>query len=87
MSKSIYVGNLPFSATEEEIRNLFTEHGEVYEVKFINDRVTGRFRGFCFVQMDEGPADAAIEALNGVEFGGRPLRVNEAKPRAPRPRR
>jgi len=69
--KSIYVGNLPFSATEDEIRDLFGEHGEVKEVRMISDRETGRPRGFGFVRMDPAEADAAIEALNGTELGGR----------------
>jgi len=84
--KSIYVGNLPFSATEEEVRELFEQHGPVSSVKLIADRDTGRPRGFCFVEMEDEGADAAIEALDGNEFGGRGLRVNEARPRTERPR-
>ncbi len=88
MSKSIYVGNLPWSATEEEIRDLFAQFGGVSSVKLISDRETGRPRGFGFVEMEDAEADKAIEALEGAEFGGRTLRVNEAKPRQPRqPRR
>ena len=84
MSKSLYVGNLPWSATEEEIRDLFATHGEISSVKLISDRETGRARGFGFVEMDADSAAAAVEALDGTSFGGRTLRVNEAQPRAPR---
>jgi len=88
MSKIIYVGNLPFSATEEEIRELFAEYGTVNSVKMISDRDTGRPRGFGFVEMEDGDADTAIEALDGTEFGGRNLRINEARERTERkPRR
>ena len=80
MSKKIYIGNLPFSATEEEIQELFAQYGTISSVKLITDRDTGRPRGFGFVEMDEG-ADEAISALNDKEFGGRNLKVNEAKPR------
>ncbi|MBN2432501.1 MAG: RNA-binding protein [Acidobacteria bacterium] len=85
MAKNIYVGNLPFGATEDELRDLFSQHGIVSRVNVVEDRETGRSRGFAFVEMDEG-GDEAIEALNGVEMGGRTLRVNEARPR-PEPRR
>ncbi|VAX24908.1 RNA-binding protein, partial [hydrothermal vent metagenome] len=81
MSKTIYVGNLPYSATEDELRDLFGQHGEVTSVKLISDRDTGRFRGFGFVEMDDNDAGAAIETLNGSDFGGRSLRVNEARER------
>ena len=84
MSKSIYVGNLPWSATEEEVRNLFATHGNVSSVKLISDRETGRARGFGFVEMDDADASSAVEALDGTSCGGRTLRVNEAQPRAPR---
>ncbi|WP_028587017.1 RNA recognition motif domain-containing protein [Desulfocurvus vexinensis] len=88
MPKSIYVGNLPWSATEEELRDLFGQFGGVTSVKLVSDRDTGRPRGFAFVEMEDADAAKAIEALEGTEFGGRTLRVNEAKPRAPRaPRR
>ena len=79
--KSIYVGNLPYSATEDELRELFEQHGSVSSVKLINDRDTGRPRGFAFVEMEGAEADAAIQALDGQQFGGRGLRVNEAQPR------
>lgn len=87
MSKSIYVGNLPWSATEDEVRELFSQHGNVLSVKLVSDRETGRARGFGFVEMDDAEALAAIEALDNQSMGGRSLRVNEAKPRAPRPQR
>lgn len=87
MAKSIYVGNLPWSATEEQVQSLFAEYGPVVSVKLVSDRETGRARGFGFVEMDEPGATSAIEALDNANFGGRTLRVNEAKPRAPRPPR
>ncbi|MBO4296794.1 MAG: RNA-binding protein [Desulfovibrio sp.] len=87
MSKSIYVGNLPWSATEEQVQALFAEYGKVLSVKLISDRETGRARGFGFVEMEDADALKAIEALDNQDFGGRTLRVNEAKPRAPRPPR
>jgi RNA recognition motif-containing protein len=88
MAKTIYVGNVPFSVSETEIRELFAQHGTVHSVKLITDRETGRPRGFGFVEMDQDEAKAAIEALNGVDFGGRALRVNEARERGDRgPRR
>lgn len=83
--KKLYVGNLPFDTDEEQIRELFSTYGDVQSVDMINDRDTGRFRGFCFVAMDNSEADAAAAALNGYSFGGRPLKVNEAKPREERP--
>ena len=81
--KKLYVGNLPFSATETEVNELFSQHGTVHSVALINDRDTGRPRGFGFVEMDDDAAQAAIGALNGHSMGGRDLRVNEAedKPR------
>jgi len=86
MSKNIYVGNLPWSATEDEIRDAFSQFGEVTRVSLVNDQETGRFRGFGFVEMDSG-GDEAITALDGSDFGGRTLKVNEARPRQPRPKR
>ncbi len=80
MSKKLYVGNLPFSATEDELRELFARHGTVGSVNVITDRDTGRSRGFAFVEMDDGSAaDDAMRALDGTEMGGRSLRVNEAQ--------
>lgn len=87
MPKKLYVGNLPFSASEDEIRELFAVHGNVESVALINDRETGRPRGFGFVEMDDAGAMAAIEALDQTQFGGRTLKVNEAQERAPRPPR
>ena len=86
MSKRIYVGNLPFSATEDEIRQLFSQHGTVESVNLITDRETGRPRGFGFVEMADEEAAAAISALDQKEMGGRNLKVNEAKPREDRGR-
>lgn len=79
--KKIYVGNLPFSATQAELEELFGQHGTVASVSLVSDRETGRPRGFAFVEMSDG-ADAAIQALDGKEMGGRTLRVNEAQPRS-----
>jgi len=79
--KKLYVGNLPFSATDEEITELFGQHGTVHSVALINDRETGRPRGFGFVEMDDDAAMAAQQALDGSEMGGRALRVNEAQER------
>lgn len=81
MSKKLFVGNLPFTTTEEEVRNLLEEYGEVTDIAFIRDRETKRFRGFCFVEMDDDGARAAITSLNGQEYNGRPLKVNEAQER------
>ena len=80
--KRIYVGNLSSETTEDQLRQIFGEHGEVSSVNIITDRKTGRPRGFGFVEM-EG-ADAAISALNETEVGGRTLTVNEARPRSER---
>jgi len=81
----IYVGNLPFSATEEEVAEFFAAYGPVERVKIITDRETGRPRGFCFVTLgDESKVKEAAEALDGQELGGRALRVNPAEPREPR---
>ena len=76
----LYVGNLPFSATETEVREMFEKHGTVESVNLINDRDTGRPRGFGFVEMQDG-GEAAMSALNGIEMDGRDLTVNEAKKR------
>ncbi len=86
MAKKIYVGNLPFSATDDSVRELFEAHGTVLSVNLISDRETGRPRGFGFVEMEDAEADAAISALDKKEFGGRTLNVNEARPRENRPR-
>ena len=78
MSK-IYVGNLPFTADEAAVRALFAQHGTVESVALINDRETGRPRGFGFVEMPRADAARAIQSLNGQDMGGRPLKVNEAQ--------
>jgi RNA recognition motif-containing protein len=83
MSKRIYVGNLPFSANEDQVRELFEEYGSVDSVHMVTDRDTGRPRGFGFVEMSNG-GDEAIDALNGRDMGGRSLTVNEARPREDR---
>lgn len=80
--KKLYVGNLSFSATEEELRELFEQHGPTTSVRIITDRETGRSRGFGFVEFEDAAnADKALEALDGQDMGGRPLRVNEAQDR------
>ncbi len=85
--KNLYVGNLPHSTTESELRNLFEAHGAVEKITLVTDRDTGRSRGFGFVEMsDASAADKAIAALNGSDLGGRALTINEAKPKAERPR-
>ena len=78
---TIYVGNLPFSATEQDVKALFERHGKVESVKLINDRETGKPRGFGFVEMSSADAARAMQALNGTDFDGRPLKVNEAQER------
>lgn len=79
--KRIYVGNLPYTTTDSELNELFAPHGAVHSAAVIMDRMTGRSRGFGFVEMDDDAAMAAIQALNGFEMGGRDLRVNEAQER------
>ncbi len=80
----LYVGNLPFSATEDAVKTLFAAHGTVEKVSLINDRDTGRPRGFGFVEMNNADASRAMQALNGKEMDGRSLKINEAqdKPRS-----
>jgi RNA recognition motif-containing protein len=85
MSKNLYVGNLPFNTTADDLREVFAQHGSVTRAQVISDKETGRSRGFGFVEMSEG-AEQAIENLNGAQFQGRALTVNEAKPREERPR-
>jgi RNA recognition motif-containing protein len=79
----LYVGNLPFTVTEDAVRTLFTPHGTVEKISLISDRDTGRPRGFGFVEMSNADASRAMQALNGQDFNGRPLKINEAqdKPR------
>jgi RNA recognition motif-containing protein len=85
MSKNLYVGNLPFSTTSDDLQEAFGRFGTVTRAQVVADRETGRSRGFGFVEMSDG-ADAAIQALNGTQFQGRALTVNEAKPREDRGR-
>jgi RNA recognition motif-containing protein len=85
--KNLYVGNLPHSTTETELRTLFQVHGEVEKVNIVTDRETGRARGFAFVEMaNDGEAEKAVAALKGAELGGRTLTINEAKPKTDRAR-
>jgi RNA recognition motif-containing protein len=85
MGNKIYVGNLPFSATNESLSEMFSKFGAVDSSKIITDRDTGRSKGFGFVEMSSNDeADAAIEKLNGADMGGRALTVNEARPMEPR---
>src|ERR1700761_3648352 len=85
--KNLYVGNLPHSTTESELRTVFEAHGAVERVSIVTDRETGRARGFAFVEMtNPAEADKAVAALNGTELGGRALKINEAKPKADGPR-
>jgi RNA recognition motif-containing protein len=85
--KNLYVGNLPHSTTESELRTAFEAHGAVEKVSIVTDRDTGRSRGFAFVEMtNASEADKAVAALNGTELGGRTLTINEAKPKSDRPK-
>ena len=86
MTKKVYVGNLSFNATEQQVRDLFEEYGTIDSIAMINDRDSGRFRGFCFVEMEDSAANAAINGLNGKIVDDRDLRVNEARPREDRSR-
>ena len=84
--KNLYVGNLPHSTTEAELRNVFEAHGAVEKITLVTDRDTGRSRGFGFVEMtNASEADKAIAALNGTDLGGRTLTINEAKPKSQHP--
>ena len=85
MAKKLYVGNLPFSTTDQELAGMFGEFGSVISAKVIMDRDSGRSKGFGFVEMDgDSDADQAIERLNGSDLGGRAMIVSEARPQAPR---
>ena len=86
MSKNLYVGNLAWTTTEDEVRAAFAAFGEVASINLIEDRETGRPRGFGFVEMDDDGAREAIQNLDGKDMGGRTIKVNEAKPRTERPR-
>jgi len=88
MGKNLYVGGLPYSVTDEQLQELFEAHGAVESARVITDRYTGQSRGFGFVEMEaDAGAQAAIEALNGTNMGGRTITVNEARPRENRPGR
>ena len=85
---NMYIGNLAYDVTENDLRNAFSEFGEVSTVKIITDKFSGRSKGFGFVEMpDNSKADQAIKALNGAVLNGRSIKVNQAKPRGKRPRR
>jgi len=85
--KNLYVGNLPHSTTESELRSVFEAHGAVEKVSLVTDRETGRSRGFAFVEMtNASEADKAMAALNGSDLGGRTLTINEARPKSDRPK-
>ena len=85
MGSKIYVGGLPYAATEQQLSELFATHGAVESARVITDKFTGQSRGFGFVEMaSDSEAQAAITALNGADFGGRTLTVNEARPQEPR---
>lgn len=84
---NIFVGNLPYSSTEQQLRDMFSQYGQVSSSRIISDRETQRSRGFGFVEMpNDNEGRAAIDALNGYQMGGRPLKVNEARPREERDR-
>lgn len=89
MTKTLYVGNLPWAVTEEDLVRAFSQYSEVTSARVVTDRETGKSRGFGFVEVEPEKAAAAIEAFNGAEWGGRVLTVNEAQPRPDRrgPRR
>ena len=87
MTKTLYLGNLPLDATEAQVASLFAQHGEVAKVTLVNDRETGQSRGFGFVEMPTEAALKAVAALDGYEYEGRNLRVNEARDRGARPPR
>jgi RNA recognition motif-containing protein len=87
LAKTLYVGNLPWSISEEELGQSFAEHVPVVSARIMTDRESGRSRGFGFVEVEDGDAERAIAAMNGAIVGGRPLVVNEAQPRASAPRR
>ena len=85
MGRKLYVGNLPYSANEQTLTTKFSEHGRVESAKLITDRDTGQSKGFAFIEMSsDAEANAAIAALNGSDFEGRPMKVNEAKPQEKR---
>ncbi|SPF38766.1 putative RNA-binding protein RbpE [Candidatus Desulfosporosinus infrequens] len=81
MTTTLYVGNLPWNTTADELGQFFSEYGQVDSSRIITDRETGRSRGFGFIEVEEADAPRMAEELNGKDFGGRPLTVNEAKPK------
>ncbi|MBS4021981.1 MAG: RNA-binding protein [Dethiobacter sp.] len=81
MPKTIYVGNIPWTTNEDELKTYFSEVGEIISVRIITERATGRSKGYGFVEVAEEDAEAVVEQMNGKELGGRKLVVNEAKPR------
>lgn len=85
MTKTLYFGNLPWAATNEDLSNAVSQYAEVISARIATDRETGRSRGFGFVEVPADKAQGVIDALNGADWGGRPLTVNEAKPREERP--
>ena len=85
LAKTLYIGNLPWSATEDDLSQLVSPHAQVISARVAMDRETGRSRGFGFVEVEDDQAQVAIDALQNVEMGGRLLTVNEARPREPRP--
>ncbi len=88
MAKKLYVGNLAFSVTDDELQQAFTSFGNILSARVVMDRMTGRSKGFGFVEIeDDGQADDAVNKMNGQTIGGRPVRVSEAKPQEDRPRR
>ena len=87
MAKTLYVGNLPWSATEQELSETFGAHGQVFSARIVTERETGRSRGFGFVEVEDDAASKIVSAMNGFQLGGRSLIVNEAKPRSERPAR
>lgn len=79
--KTIYVGNIPWSASEDELKNFFSDYGQVVSARIITERATGRSKGYGFVEVEDEDAEQVVEQVNGREMGGRKLVVNEAKPR------
>ena len=84
MAKTLYVGNLPWSMTEEDLTSAFEAHGQVISSRIVTERESGRSRGFGFVEVEDADAEKMVKAMNGFSLGGRPLIVNEARPRQER---
>ncbi len=87
MTKTLYVGNLPWSITEQELTQAFEAHGQILSVRIITEKETGRSRGFGFVEVEDADAERIVKSMNGASIGGRPLVVNEARPKEKRERR